>query len=776
MDKDREAFQKELLRDFKIEAAEHLQAFVDALLSLEKDFSHPDKQHIVESVFREVHSMKGAARAVNLIQIERICVSLERVFYEIKKETLAFSKPMFDVFFKTIDLLETMVKEIDMQQKSVSENHIKSVEKTLLTMTEPEGNQPEKPGQKSETTHGSKRNEEKPSGEFPQERPAAKVSSSNIEQKETNAGQPPTKSAGKQGEGEETVRVATAKLYEMLRMAEELITIKNEFEHHAGLLQHLSQQLNAGINNYEARVAEFSVASEKDIRKDVAEEKEQLGKSQQDLDYLADNMYRLKRQTDRSVADLILSIRKSLLQPFSSLFVVVPRIVRDLSKEYDKEVQVDLKGAETEIDRRILEQMKDPLIHLIRNCIDHGIERRSERQKKNKPETGKLQIHVSNETGKKIKLEIKDDGGGLDPEKLVQAAIKAGVLTSAEAEKLNEEQTLRLLFASGVTTSPFITDISGRGLGMAIVAEKIDGLGGKIDVKSEFGKGTVFTITLPQTLSTFRGVLVKAAETLFLIPTHTVLKAVLIKPEEIDTIESKQIIRLNNENVGMVSLSDVLGIPKRHTTRKRGILHGLVFQHAQKKLALLVEDLLGEHEGVVKPLGAQLKHMKNIFGASLLGDGKIVPVLNMPEVLSKAYGKRHLEAFAGDEMAEETGEDQPVKLLVVEDSITVRNMLRNYLDSAGFSVITAVDGQEAYEQLQNQDFDIVVSDIEMPRMNGFELTERIRSAFGQIPVVLVTALESSDDRKRGMNAGANAYIVKSSFEKGNLIDTIKRLI
>ncbi|MFO7873891.1 MAG: response regulator, partial [Bacteroidales bacterium] len=352
---------------------------------------------------------------------------------------------------------------------------------------------------------------------------------------------------------------------------------------------------------------------------------------------------------------------------------------------------------------------------------------------------------------------------------------KAGVLTSAEAETLNEEQTFRLLFASGVTTSPFITDISGRGLGMAIVSEKIDGLGGNIDVKSELGKGTVFTITLPQTLSTFRGVLVKAAENLFLIPTHTVLKAVLITPEEIDTIESKQIIRLNDENVGMVSLSDVLGIPKRHTTRKRSIRHGLIFQHAQKKLALLVDDLLGEHEGVVKRLGAQLKQVKNISGASLLGDGKVVPVLNMPEVLSEAEGNKLTGSFDDDELVEKTDAGKSLRVLVAEDSITVRNMLRNYLDSAGFSVITAVDGQEAYEQLQHQDVDIVVSDIEMPRMNGFELTERIRKSFGQIPVVLVTALESSGDRKRGMDAGANAYIVKSSFEKGNLIDTIKRL-
>jgi len=774
MDKDKEAFLKELRKDFKVEAIERLHAISNALLSLEKDFNHTDRQSIIEAVFREVHSMKGAARAVNLMQVERLCVSMESVLHEIKRETLSLSTQMFDVFFQTADLLETLVKEVDAPHKSISDNHINQVSKQLSALASSTSKHPQSNITKSKIVVARQSREKDPPGDASAEKTEPAVPDSEKTHKITGNAHSTARN-GEATEENETVRVYIAKLYEILQRAEELISMKNELSHQAGLLQQISGQLSYCKNKYEARFNTIADDTTKRNKTAIAEEQEQLKKNQQDLESLTHNMDQLKRQTGRSIDELTHSIRKTLLQPFSSLFLIVSRIVRDLSKEYDKEAEVELRGSETEIDRRILEQLKNPIIHLIRNCLDHGIESRRERQKKKKPEKGKLRITVSSETGKTIKIELRDDGRGIKRAKLVESAIKSGVLTNADAEKMNDTQINRLIFSSGVTTSPFITDISGRGLGMAIVAEKIESLGGEIDVQSQPDQGTVFTITLPQTLSVFRGVLVKASENLFLMPTPAIERAILIKPEEISTVESKNTIKLGEERVGLVSLAHILGIPKRHSTNKRTSLQGLVFRHAQKSIVLTVEDILGEHEGLVKPLGSQLKHVKNITGVLLLGDGRIVPVLNIPEVLSEIDKKSQPEDYTSRGAIEKSEEEPLVKILVAEDSITVRNMLRNYLESAGFSVKTAVDGQQAFEFLQNQDFDIVVSDIEMPRMNGFELTERIRDVLGQMPVILVTALDSNDDRKRGMDAGANAYIVKSSFEKGNLIDTVKRL-
>lgn len=755
MSKDKETFLKELLNDFKIEAAEHLQAISNGLLELEKDLNSPVKQSIVETVFREIHSMKGAARAVNLMHIERLCISLESIFSDIKKESITLSMEMFDVFFQVTDLLSRIVNELDLRHKTISENNITELIEKLKFFTEAERITPQQ------------RIIKRPGSPAP-----------GIQETETGSFQKSDESKSEKNIEKGTIRVATEKLYDMLRMSEEMITIKSELQYHAGHLQQISGQLRHLQKKIEDCMNEHAGGFKNGQNEKIIKEKELLRKHQNDLFHLGNNIEQLQRKSDRSIDDLILSVRRTLLQSFSSLFMIVPRIVRDLSKEYDKKISVDMQGSETEIDRRILEQMKDPLIHLIRNCIDHGIETRDVRRKNNKDEAGNITINVSGDSGQKIKIVIQDDGAGIDKEKLIRSAIKAGAIVPEEVKSMSENQINMLIFVSGISTSPFITDVSGRGLGMAIVAEKIEGLGGSIDVESHLGERTTFTITLPQTLTTFRGLLVKASESLFLIPTLAVLKAIRVLPGEISTVESKNTIKLDNESISLVSLANALGLRKRHSGKKIMGFHGLVFQHAQKKLVFIVDEVLGEHEGVVKPLGPQLKHVNNFAGASLLGDGRIVPVLNIYELLALATGKSYIDNMVLEGTADKTIDGKRKQILVVEDSITVRNMLRNYLDSAGYLVKTAVNGQEAYEQLMNEPFDIVVSDIEMPQMNGFELTEKIRQdiSLGQIPVILVSALESPDDRKRGMDAGANAYIVKSSFEKSNLIDIIRRLI
>jgi len=766
MSKDQDDFLKELLNDFKIEGAEHLQAMVNGLLKLEKDINSPEKKAVVETVFREMHSMKGASRAVNLMQIERLCMNLESVFHEIKNENLHLTKEMFDVFFQATDILDILLKELDNPNKSVSENNINQLGERLKALSTKSDVRPKSDYYRKESPKENLGEPLHPIGN-------KAIVEKSVSIPEEKAGNTETSFVLKEKEkitGKETVRVDTAKLYDSLRLAEEMITIKNKLKFHSDQLQVISSKITK-----RKRILKHDLPSdkEKEIR-----EMEILRKYDDELTDAAKKIEKLQYDAGRTIDEMILGLKKTLLQPFSTLLALVPRIVRDLSKEFNKEVEINILGAETEIDRRILEAMKDPIVHLVRNCIDHGIESKEERLKLNKRQSGTLTISITDDSEQNIIITLEDDGNGIHREKLINSAIKAGIIKADAVDSMNEKEINMLIFASGVSTSPFITDVSGRGLGMAIVLEKITGLGGNIVVDSVALKGTKFTITLPQTLATFKGILVKASESLFMIPTTAIFKAIKITPDDISTVESKNTIRLNNEIVGLVSLADVLGIRKRHSSQKNNFLQGLALQLAQKKLVFVVDEVMGEHEGIVKSLGPQLQHVNNIAGATLLGDGKIVPVLQIAELISSAMGKSYTTDLIEVQNHENTAGEVQTRILMAEDSITIRNMMRNYLETAGFAVVSAVDGQDAYEHLQTDRFDIVVTDIEMPRMNGFQLTSKIKEnpALNHLPVVLVTALESPDDRKRGMEAGANAYIIKSSFEKSNLIDTINRLI
>ncbi|PKP53276.1 MAG: hybrid sensor histidine kinase/response regulator [Bacteroidetes bacterium HGW-Bacteroidetes-1] len=785
MDYNQEEFLRELLGDFKIEAAEHHQAIVNGLIDLEKNIDPSTSQSIIEIVFREIHSLKGAARAVNLLQIERLCMSMESVFHLLKKGILVIAPGMFDVFYQASDTLQQMIAEIDAKQKTISENDIaqlvigfesfsninpKEKEMSFINLNEQKEKVISRQPLKTELVNPIQNK----SSENKTEQHA------NVEKfialKRDEKSEQVTKSTEK-----ETVRVATAKLYDLLRQAEEMISIKAVLNFQMEQLYQIENQFISWRKKFDDRLlGQFGGRNQEHNPEEVARDREFLKKHQGELIRSSAQLEQLKRTASHAIDELLLDVKKTLLYPFSSLLAIVPKIVRDLSKEYDKEIDLQLEGGDIEIDRRILEEMKDPLIHLIRNCIDHGVESKAERLKQGKPMVGSLKVSVSQDLSQKIDLHISDDGAGLNKEKLINAAIKSGIIHPDEAQGMSDKAINMLIFASGVSTSPFITDVSGRGLGMAIVAEKVIKMGGNIDIETTAHKGTSFTITLPQTLASFRGILVRASDQLFMVPTSTVLKAVLISPSEVRTVESKKTILYLDETIALVGLAEVLGLSKSRIVKgHKNQLVVLILQISQMKIAFLIDEVVGEFEGVVKSLGDQLKHIRNIVGSTLLGDGRIVPILQVSELMDSASQRGSTIEFGNDPLidAEKVKIDQK-HVLVAEDSITVRNMLRNFIESAGFIVKTAVDGSEAFLMLQNEKFDILVSDVEMPGMNGFELTSSIRqdNTLADMPIILVTALDSSDDRQRGMEAGANAYIVKGSFEKSNLIETIKRLI
>ncbi len=771
---------KKLLVTFRVEADEHLKAMSSGLLALEKTSAGEQWAKVVETIFRDAHSLKGAARAVNLTSIESVCQSLESVFAALKGGRLGVSPPLFDLLHQTIDALGGLLSA----DAGASGAQPPLVAALIRRLDDALGGAP-------------------PDPEAPAE-PAAS----------TVAPTPPVAP----GPATETVRVSTAKLDAVMRQVEEL----------------LAPRLAAGQRARELRetVATLTVWKKQRLRMQPAlrliersllpapqevlfntpsrgtwQASERRGKANGSmrgkqelprlLEYLDAELLHMKMLEDRlarlnrsaahdqrmlvGMTDgLLHDVKEMQLLPFASLLEMLPRFARELAREQGKHVELEIQGGEIEIDRRILEAMKDPLIHLLRNGIDHGIEKPAAREARRKPPHGTITLAISQKDSGKVEVLVADDGAGIDAARVKAAAGKLGVVSAEDAERLGEPETLALIFQSGVTTSPIITDVSGRGLGLAIVREKVERLGGTIVIESQPDAGTAFRIVLPLTLANFRGVLVRAGGQLFVIPAVSVERVTRVAEKDIRTVENRETIPLDGQAVSLAWLSDVLEMPRlRAAVQPVGNLLLAVLGSGLARVAFCVDEILGEREVLVKALGRQLARVRNVAGASVLGTGQVVPVLNVPDLLKSAV-KRAAAPFvpAHPLSAGKPGAAEKQSILVVEDSITSRSLLKNILESAGYRVTTAVDGADGYTTLKTGTFDLVVSDVEMPRMDGFDLTAKVRAdkQLAQLPVVLVTALESREHRERGIDVGANAYIVKSSFDQSNLLDVIGRLI
>ena len=786
MNKEEESFLAELLNDFKIEASEHYESIINGLILLEKTKDDAVCQFEIEKIFREVHSLKGASRAVNLLDVEKLCMNLETVFNSLKKGESTLIPPLFDAFHKASDLLNLLLNDIHLNQKNKGSYNLNQVIRNL-EFAHKNALQLKAKQAPTELLDNRISFQQVAPEKTPEISP--EISNPEIQNEFVHTDTSSDELVVDTLEAEEmvdlpksialdnqTVRISTEKLNSLMQQSEELIAIKSTFSYFTKELQNINYQFGlwskkTNSNPYNMDNTAHKVAETKALDENFKK------KHENDLAQVIKEMSQFQHVSSRMIDELMYGIKTTLLFPFSSMLGVFPKLVRDLSKQYSKDIELTIIGDSIEIDRRILEELKDPLIHLVRNSIDHGIENTQDRRLKGKNPSGKIEIKILQNIDRKVELHLMDDGGGLDKVKIINSAIKSGIIQSKDVDKLSEKEIYALIFQSGISTSQFITDISGRGLGMAIVAEKVNKLGGSVEIQTTKDLGTTFILTLPQTLSTFRGVLVQAADQQFIVPSMVVERAIRIQYSDIKTVKSKKTLSYNNEIIAIALLSDILHIT---AVRKKNsiddFLHLLILNISHKKIAIVIDQVLGEQDGIVKDLGMQLQHVNNIAGTTILGNGRVVPILHPYELMDSASQSQStidnsFESVAGESVAQK-------RILVAEDSITIRTLIRNFIENAGYFVKTTVDGQEAYEALQQEDFDLVVSDIEMPRMNGFELTAKIREdrKHSDLPVILVTALETDYDKQRGMEAGANAYIVKSSFEKSNLVETIQRLI
>ncbi len=785
-------FLEKLRETFKIEAEEHINVISSGLIELEKAQAVEKQMGIIETVFREAHSLKGAARAVNMIDIESVCQNLESVFAALKRKETALSPELFDVLHQTVDTLNTLLLSAGAKRSASERSMIKELTRGLKSAAE---GVVQPPGMK-ET---EKIEPEKIKSKVPAAAQAIEAPPSMAVEKTVLTG---------------TVRISTTKLDSILLQAEELLSVKQSAVHRGAELREITVSFAQWKKEWEKiqhdvrtiyRALEKN--SEQSIENHHADPRGKIDPlamkgggsytsfTVKNLEFLEWNStyvrsleHRLAalhrsceddyRLLDKIVEGLLDDMKTVLMLPFSSLLDIFPAFVRKLSRDHGKEAELVIRGEDIKIDKRILDEMKDPLIHLVRNCIDHGIEKPEERVQKNKPPHGTITIIVSQKNSHHVEILVSDDGAGIDLAKVKSAAVKLGIITDNEAGKLNDQEVQSLIFLSGVSTSPIVTDISGRGLGLSIVGEKVVKLGGTVSLETHPGTGTACRILLPLTLATFRGILICVDEYLFVLPTTNVEQVVRVNKEQIKTVENRETIQLNGQAVSLVRLADVLKFAQKDTAGESAdLLQVVVIGSAEKRIAFTVDSVLSEQEVLVKKLGPQLTRVPNIAGATVLGTGKVVPILNVPDLMRSAVqvmGGPVLPAAAPVEKEE----IKRKSILVVEDSITARTLLKNILESSGYDVKTAVDGIDAFTIMKTESFDLVVSDVDMPRMNGFDLTAKIRrdKELSGLPVVLVTALESREDRERGIDAGANAYIIKSSFDQSNLLEVIRRLI
>lgn len=778
-------FLSKLLAAFRLEADEHLKTMTIGLLALEKATTPEERQPLLESVFREAHSLKGAARAVDLTEVEMLCQSVEGIFAQLKRGACHLSAAGFDAVHYALDTVDAVLsapQEVYATQVSDAVQRLTQ----LAQQTQREEATPPPPS----PMFASRETKQLSAITAPEEHTAKAVPVVSTPQRSDGLTPTPKQATG------ETIRVSTARLDSLFLQAEEMLTVKLSIHQHVTDLQ----DMVALLGDWKKEWAKISAEVRK-LQRAIEDKANQaihstsylqtapavvefLYWNERQLSVLENHVHGLAKviesdqQTIGTLVDNLLEDTKRVLMlPFSSLLEIFPKMVRDLARSLGKEVELTMRGGEVDIDKRILEELKIPLIHLLRNSLDHGLEIPEVRRQQGKLACGSLQISVSQTGGSSVEILVSDDGAGIDAAKVKQAAVKKGLLTAHAAEALDEQAAIDLIFRSEVTTSPIVTDISGRGLGMAIGREKVENLGGQLTVETSLHQGTTFRIVLPLTLATFRGVFVRAAGAVFAVPTTHVERVVRLEPQEITTLEGKQAVLLDGQPIAFAALDEILQLPRKKQSEAQETAHvALILESAEKRLACGVDEVLNEQEVLFKQLGIYLSQVPNVAGATVLGSGQVIPVLHIPDVLnSVATGTQTYRRRSG-----ETDDTEAVakSVLLAEDSVTSRMLLKGILESGGYQVTTAVDGLDAFTTLQKTNFDLVVSDVEMPRMNGFELTTKIRSNSqgSHLPVVLVTGLDSREDRERGIEAGADAYIVKTNFDQSNLLDVVQRLL
>lgn len=746
---------KKFIARFVEEGREHAARLNDGLLALEKN---PEDSETIHAIFRSAHTIKGASRMLKLASIAELAHELEDALGALRDKKIAHSKELTDLLLRGVDAISDMIEKTAAGQEiTAPPNGMREELRRAATGGScPTGN--EAPDSRSAPGKSAEVREIRP--ERPGPKPA--VTEKRMEQA-TAAREARPKTA-------ETVRINSAKLDDLIKLMGEMVSNQyrlkqrtqdiKETERHARsyleFIRRLKVQENAAVPN---DLLDFAHGLHARIR--------QLAVGMRD---------------DNTIHELLIGElqEKALIMrmvPLSMVFESLQRMVRDIARSTGKEVDLVIEGGDIELDKKMVEKIGDPLVHMIRNAIDHGIETPEDRVRVGKPATAKVKLSAFYDSGN-VMIELSDDGCGISLEKIREKALKKKMFTEEELNAMDEAVLVDLIFRPGFSTSPIITDLSGRGVGMDVVKRNIvDDLKGAISVKTSQGVGAVFSILLPLTLAIMPVLLVTVSGTTFAIPTHYIREIVRMPRSDFMNVVDRAAIRLRNEFIPVAALAALLKMPSKDdgalSVEERAPLI-LIVSAGAENLGLIVDELIDEEDMVIKSLPAHMKDIKLVCGVTISGRNDIINILHVPAIVAAAKEAKGLRMQA-EQIKDGKG---VVNILVVDDSINTREIERSILESYGYRVTLAEDGMDGLEKARGFGFDAVITDVEMPRLDGFSLTETLRKeeSYKHTPIIIVTSREKEEDKRRGAQVGADAYIVKGSFDQSNLLETVQNLI
>ncbi|MBN8704424.1 MAG: Hpt domain-containing protein [Bacteroidetes bacterium] len=740
---------------FVDESLENNDLLADNLLNLEKNLTD---MNLVKECMRLAHVLKGSARMIGFKYQGGVLHKIEDLLNVFVTGAVKVTEYHAELLIVTVDHLKENLLNIKREQAELPVNQLildaldNAVAQKPFTIP-----QVEKPSETPKVKAAEPENR--------REEPAPSSRSFNMESETREKDDASNENINVRKFGD-TIRVNTAKLDETIKLVGELLINRQRSQIRLTELQHLRKMMKGFVYQMTSLVQN----SEDEQTRDILRQSERL------LSMLEGQAHRQREDMafqDLIINDLQTNTIKMRMEPLSVIFNAFPRAIRDISRSLNKQVELVIQGEETELDRKMIEKLTDPLIHLVRNAIDHGIESTEERQRLEKPLRGLLRIRAMTE-GSNIVLIVQDDGKGIDVESIKAKALQKKLFESQEEiDALNEIEVMKLIFLPNFSTAKLITDLSGRGVGLDIVKKNIEDLKGFISVDSIPGKGTTFTIKLPLTLTTLRSLVCMAGGQKWAIPISSIKRTLVIRKNEVIEVVDRDAIRLDNQIIPLVRLSRTLGINDINEYPDK--LMVLVGYFGKEQIAFVVEDIFEETEIVIKPVPALIRKIRNVSSVTVSLNGEIIPILFMPELINSA---KLVQEGLKEPVIISKGKENVHTVLVVDDSLNTREIEKTILEAYGYKVETGRDGLDGFEKAMEGNYDIIVSDLEMPRLNGFGFIEKLRQQekYKHTPVIIVTSRENENDKRRGIEVGANAYIIKGSFDQTSLIDTIESLL
>ncbi len=798
---------QEIMEDFLIEAFEMNEQLDQDLVELEHN---PEDLDLLNRIFRVAHTIKGSSSFLNLNILTHLTHNMEDVLNRARKGEIKITPDIMDVVLRSIDLMKTLlvtIRDTGSDTNNGKENEIEEAVKQLQAITsqnlegvkETSGTKeaPQKEN-KEEVKEENKENKAKAPTASSQENPAsdnpladepdldyANMSAEEVEaeiERLLNKRQEADKErrAQKKQEAKPKQEVAPAKETPKTETpkapkTETKAKAKADTEENKAPSIGVEQTVRVDVRRLDHLmnlIGELVLGKNRLIRiySDVEE--------RYDGEKFLEELNQVVSSISAVTTDLQLAVMKTRMQPVGKVFNKFPRMVRDLSRELGKSIELIIEGEETELDKSIVEEIGDPLIHIIRNSCDHGIEPLEERRRLNKPETGKVQLSAYNE-GNHIVIKISDDGKGLDPVMLKEKAIEKGVISERDAEGMSDREAFNLIFKPGFSTAKVVSNVSGRGVGMDVVKTNIEKLNGIIEIDSEVGVGTTQKLKIPLTLAIIQALLVGVQEEYYAIPLSSVLETVRISQDEIYTVDGKSVLRLRDEVLSLVRLSDIFKVDA--ILESNSDVYVVIIGLADQKIGVIVDYLIGQEEVVIKSLGYYLKNTRGIAGATVRGDGKITLIVDVGAMMDMAKSIKVNITNLMNESENTKSKNSPSDYIVlaIDDSSTDRAIIRKCLKPLGITLLEATNGLEGLEMLKNGDKtpDAILVDIEMPKMDGYTFASEVRkyNKFKNLPLIAVTSRVTKTDRMRGVESGMTEYITKP-YSGEYLTTVVKRSI